>query len=153
MWWIGLPVAALLEDMRGALCEGQDGLVRRNARMVGQCCAVVLNLVLFYDRPLPAQRMRASWALERLAGHPQGEQCRLLVTGRHDYSIEELVKRTERLVDQVRSLAGDPPDPLAPDGYFPALAAAREWLRFIELVGEEGFLPREWQPRASTTEE
>ena len=45
VWWVGLPIAALLEDMKGAVGEGQDGLVHRNARMIGQSCAVVLALV------------------------------------------------------------------------------------------------------------
>jgi hypothetical protein len=144
-WWMGLPVAALVEDMRGALSEGQDGLVRRNARVVGQSCAVVLNLVLFHERPMPVQRMRASWALDRLAGHPLGEECRLLVTGRREWSAGELLARTECLVEDVRALVGDLPDPLVPEGYFPSLATAREWLQLIEAVGEEGFLPREWK--------
>jgi hypothetical protein len=144
VWWVGLPIAALLEDLKGAVTEGQDGLVHRNARMIGQSCAVVLNLVLNYARPIPAARVRASWALERVAGHPLGQECERLVRAGWEIPAEELVERCERLVADVRALLGGVPDPLVPEGYFPSLAAAREWLKLAELVGEEGFLPKEW---------
>jgi hypothetical protein len=144
VWRVGLPIAALLEDMRGALDEGQHGLVRRNARVIGQNCAVVVNLVVRQDRPLPAPRMRASWALDRLADHPLGRRCRALLLGHRDVPAGRLVELAEQLVAEVRALVGDVPDPLAPDGYFPSLAAAREWLTLVETVGEDGFLPREW---------
>jgi hypothetical protein len=143
-WWVGLPIAALLEDMRGAVEEGQDGLVHRNARVVGQSCAVVLNLVLNHERPLPPPRMRASWALARVAGHPLGAECEALVRAGWEIGAAELLERCERLVEQVRALVGDIPDPLVPEGYFPSLAIARDWLKLAEAVGEEGFLPREW---------
>ncbi|MGC9665087.1 hypothetical protein ACNTMW_00860 [Planosporangium sp. 12N6] len=144
VWWVGLPIAALLEDVKGALTEGQDGLVHRNARMIGQYCAVVLNLVLHHDRPLPAARVRASWALARVGDHPLGRECERLVRAGWEVPAGELVARCERLVADVRALLGDIPDPLVPEGYFPSLALARDWLKLAELVGEEGFLPKEW---------
>ncbi|GAA1799078.1 hypothetical protein HC028_13280 [Planosporangium flavigriseum] len=144
MWWVGLPIAALLEDLRGAVVEGQDGLVHRNARVIGQSCAVVLNLVLHHDRPLPAARVRAPWALARVGDHPLGRECESLVRAGWDVPADELADRCERLVAGVRALLGDVPDPLVPAGYFPSLALARDWLKLAELVGEEGFLPKEW---------
>jgi hypothetical protein len=144
VWWVGLPIAALLEDLRGAVTEGQDGLVHRNARMVGQSCAVVLNLVLNQERPLPAARVRVPWALERVGDHPLGQECESLVRAGWEVAAGELVDRCERLVTGVRALLGDVPDPLVPEGYFPSLALARDWLKLAELVGEEGFLPKEW---------
>lgn len=144
VWRMAIPITALLEDMRGGLAEEQDGLVRHAARAVGQHCAVVLALVLFHERPIPAARMRASWALGRLSGHELGDRCRLLIAGDPGVPPVELVRRSEELVDRVRELVGHVPDPMTPGGYFPAMALAREWLRLIESVGEEGFLPREW---------
>ncbi|NJC74045.1 hypothetical protein HC031_30670 [Planosporangium thailandense] len=144
VWWLGLPIAALLEDMKGAVTEGQDGLVHRNARMIGQSCAVVLNLVLHHARPVPALRVQTPWALERVGGHPLGRECERLVRAGWEVPAQSLVERCERLVAEVRALVGDVPDPLVPEGYFPSLAAAREWLKLAELVGEEGFLPKEW---------
>jgi hypothetical protein len=144
VWWIGLPVAALLEDVKGAVTEGQDGLVHRNARMIGQSCAVVLNLVLNYDRPIPPARVRAAWALERVGDHPLGQECERLVRAGWEVPAQALAERCERLVAGVRALLGDLPDPLVPEGYFPSLAVARDWLNLAESVGEEGFLPKEW---------
>jgi len=144
IWWVGLPIAALLEDMRGALSEGQDGLIHRNARMLGQSCATVLNLVLHQERPIPPARMRASWALARIGTHPLGQECESLVRAGWEVPAAELVQRCEHLVEQVRALLGDIPDPLLAEGYFPSLAIARDWLKLAELVGEQGFLPKEW---------
>jgi hypothetical protein len=149
VWWIGLPVAALLEDMRGAVEEGQEGLVHRNARMIGQSCAVVLNLATRYERPLPPPRMRASWALPAVAGTPLGDECAALVRAGWEVPAAELVARCERLVAGVRAVVGEVPDPLVPEGYFPSLAVARDWLKLAEAVGEEGFLPREWTDDAA----
>jgi hypothetical protein len=144
VWWVGLPIAALLEDLKGAVTEGQDGLVHRNSRMIGQSCAVVLNLVLNHDRPIPPARMRASWALARVGDHPLGQECEALTRAGWEIPAAELVERSETLVAGVRALIGNVPDPLVPDGYFPSLALARDWLKLAELVGEEGFLPKEW---------
>jgi hypothetical protein len=144
IWRMSMPITALLEDLRGALADGQEGLARHSARNIGQNCAVVLNLVLFYERPLPPTRMRAAWALERVVGHPLGADCLTLVRSPRELSAERLGEIAERLVAEVRALVGDVPDPMSPDGYFPALATARDWLKFAEMVGEEGFLPREW---------
>jgi hypothetical protein len=130
--------------MRGAVSEGQDGLVHRNARMIGQSCAVVLALVLRHARPIPPARMRASWALDRVGGHPLGQECEHLVRAGWEVPAAELVERCEHLVTEVRGLIGDVPDPLVPEGYFPSLALARDWLKLAEIVGEEGFLPKEW---------
>ncbi|HEX8054979.1 MAG TPA: hypothetical protein VF517_18495 [Thermoleophilaceae bacterium] len=144
MWRMGLPIVALLEDMRGGLAAEQDGLVRHTARTVGQNCAVVLNMVLNHERPLPPPRMRVAWALERLSGHELGGECWELVRSSYELTPAELVARSERLVERVREVVGEIPDPLSPEGYYPALAFARDWLTFIDAMGEEGFLPKEW---------
>jgi hypothetical protein len=144
VWRMGMPVAALLEDAHGALDAGQHGLVHRNARVLGQSCAVVLALVVRSACPLPAQPMRASWALGHLGDHPLAAECRALIRGEHTGSPAELVDRCERLVEAVRGHVGQVPDPLTPEGYFPSLATAREWLTLAEAVGAEGFLPLEW---------
>lgn len=163
MWRMGLPIVALVEDIDGALEAGQDRLVRHTARQIGLNCAVVLNLALNYGRPLPPTRMRASWALERLCqdaaeagaaattptgpssgGPTLGERCAALVRGERDAAPADLAREAKALVADVRAVVGEIPDPLTPEGYFPALALAREWLRLAEALGEEGFLPREW---------
>jgi hypothetical protein len=55
-----------------------------------------------------------------------------------------VVERCDRLVERVGALVGEIPDVLSSDGYFPALALARDWLKLLDAVGEEGFLPRDW---------
>lgn len=144
LWKMGLPVAALLEDLRGAVDAGQDGLARHSARNIAMTCGVVLALVLYYERPIPKPRMRASWARQRIAGTELGDECIALVQGSEGALAGELAERCESLVAGVRELVGDIPDPLTPEGYFPALALARDWLKLAEAVGEEGFLPLEW---------
>lgn len=152
MWRMGLPTVALLEDMRGALAEDQLGLVRHNARAIGQNCAVVLNLMRRHDRPIPVPRMRASWALDRLGEEEFANDCWELIRGDLALSAEDLLTRSERLVHRVRDLVGELPDPLTPEGYYPALALARDWLKFTEMLGEGGFLPKEWTAGASTND-
>ena len=88
--------------------------------------------------------MRASWALRGLGDHPLASVCERLVRGSEERSPAELLADSERLVEGVREILGEVPDPLTPKGYFPALALAREWLKLADAVGEEGFLPREW---------
>jgi len=88
--------------------------------------------------------MRASWALGHLGDHPLAAECRALIRGDHAGSPAEIVERCERLVEAVRGHVGQVPDPLTPEGYFPSLATAREWLTLAETVGAEGFLPLEW---------
>ncbi len=144
IWRTSMPLTALLEDLRGALADGQEGLVRHTARNIGTNCAVVLNLVVRHRKPLPPARMRAAWALEGIAGHPLGDDCLTLVRSPRELDAAELTGIAERLVEGVRELVGDVPDPMSPDGYFPALATARDWLRLADSVGVEGFLPREW---------
>jgi hypothetical protein len=130
--------------MKGGVLEGQDGLVRRNSTTIGQICAVILVLIRFHARPIPAARMRASWALERLAGDPLGKECAALVSGNADLSPADLYDRCNHVVGLVRDLVGPVPNPLLPEGYFPALTTARNWLNLTECVGEEPFLPSEW---------
>jgi hypothetical protein len=142
IWRTSMPLTALLEDLRGALADGQDGLARHTARNIGTNCAIVLNLLTHYERPLPPARMRAAWALDRLAGHPLADDCLTLL--RSELPAAELGALAERLIESVREIVGDVPDPMSPDGYFPALATARDWLKLADTVGVEGFLPREW---------
>jgi hypothetical protein len=144
LWIMGMPVAAFVEDMHGALPEGQLGLIRYAARETGEACAVVLALVHSYDRPIPATPARAAWALDSIRDHELGPECWDLVRGVGLDSPEELVRRCDVLVERVRGLVGELPDLLTPEGYFPALAVARDWLKLLDAVGEEDFLPRDW---------
>ena len=144
LWIMGMPAQTFVEDLHGALAAGQDGLVRYAARMVGDACAVVLTLVLYDDRPIPPPSLRSARALERLGRHPLAAACWELIRGVDDEPSEAIVERCDRLVAEVRALAGEVPDILTPEGYFPALARAREWLALMASVDEEGFLPRDW---------
>jgi len=145
VWIMGPPIAQWAEDVEGAAEAGQDGLVRHGATAIGQECAVMIALVTCKERPLPVASLRAAWALERIRDHELWADCWELVRGApNDASNEEVLARCRRLVDAVRPLVGDVPDPLTPEGYFPALALARDWLKLLDTVGEEGFLPREW---------
>lgn len=144
VWRTSMPLTALLEDLRGALADGQEGLVRHTARNIGTNCAVVLNLAVRHRRPLPPARMRAAWGLAGVADHPLGADCLTLVRSPRGTAAAELAATAERLVAAVREIVGDVPDPMSPDGYFPALATARDWLKLADSVGVEGFLPGEW---------
>jgi hypothetical protein len=144
LWILGMPTATFVEDLHGALEDGQEGLLRYAARAIGEACAVVLGLVLLYDRPIPPPAMRGSWALERLAGHELADDCWALIRGGDEDPPSAVVQRCDRLVERVRQLVGEIPDVLSSEGYFPALALARDWLKLLDAVGEEGFLPRDW---------
>jgi hypothetical protein len=138
-----MPVTIFVEDLEGALVAGQDGLVRRVGRSIAEACAVVVNIVESYERPIPPPSQRAAWALERLRSHDVWDDCWPLLKG-SDESAEQTAERCRRLVARTRELVGEIPDVLTPEGYFPALALARDWLKLLDAVGEEGFLPKDW---------
>ncbi len=144
LWVMGLPVATFVEDMHGAIAEGQHGIVRFATREIGEACAVTLALMLRFERPIPPPPMRASWALERIGDSELADRCEELLRSDTGTSSAELVEKCERLLEQMQTLVGRLPDVLTPEGYFPALAAARGWLQLLETVGEEDFLPRDW---------
>jgi hypothetical protein len=143
-WRMAMPVPALLEDARGARDEGQLGLMRHTARNLAITIASTLALLLEDARPLPPTRAQPSWALDRIAGHPLAADCERLIRGDLSLSVDELYERCVALNAGLEELAGRAPDPMQPDGYFPALARTREWLKLAEAVDEEGFLPAEW---------
>jgi hypothetical protein len=147
LWILGMPVASFAEDMRGALEAEQYGLVRFATREIGEACAVVLATVLLNGRPIPPAAMRGSWALARLSDHELQTPCWELTRSDDHASPAELVAKATWLVGRVRACVGHLPDVLTPQGYFPALALARDWLGLVEAVGEEGFLPQEWTGR------
>jgi hypothetical protein len=147
IWLMGPPVSQWLEDMEGAARAGQEGLVRFCARQLGEVCAVMLVLTVMNQKPIPPPHMRGAWALERLRGHELYDECWELMRGPEEIDSDELLRRCPVLVQSVREVVGDVPDPLTPEGYFPALSLAREWLGLLDAVGEEGFLPKEWSRR------
>ena len=144
LWIIGMPALTFLEDVHGAQQAGQDGLLRYAARMIGDACAVSLNVALNYGRPIPSPAMRSSWALERLQGHELWQPCWELIRGVDDVPAEEIVERCDSLIAQVCAIVGEMPNILTPEGYYPAIAMAREWLKLMTAVGEEGPLPTDW---------
>lgn len=144
LWRMAMPVPALLEDATGAADGDQLGLMRHTARGVGRTCAVVIALVEYDARPIPSARVQPTWALERIAGHPLADACEALILGDASLTTGELLERCRVLAAEVEQIAGSTPDPMSPEGYFPAMARAREWLKLAEAVGEESFLPAEW---------
>jgi hypothetical protein len=146
LWIMGMPVASFVEDIRGALVEGQDGLVRFACRQIGEACAVTLAVMLFNRRPIPPPSVRAAWALRCLGDHPLGVVCWELLRGDHSMPPDALVEKGLQLVKEVHELVGDLPDVLTPDGYFPALAVARDGLSLLSALGEDDFLPSDWKP-------
>lgn len=144
-WLMGPPAAQWIEDLQGAVAAGQDGLARHVARQLAEDCAVMLALTKRFSRPLPAPNMRAAWALERLDEDPLAAECWALIRGGEELAVDEgLLERCRRLQRDVSAVVGEVPDALTPEGYFPALGLAREWMSLVEIVGEEGFLPGEW---------
>lgn len=144
LWRMSMPLPALLEDARGAHAEHQLGLLRHTARNLGRTCAAVIALRAYAARPLPASRVAPAWSLDVIDGHPLAAACAQLIDGDAALDADALLACCEQLAADVEALVGRTPDPMSPEGYFPAMARAREWLRLADVVGEEGFLPAEW---------
>lgn len=143
LWTIGMPVRSFTEDIDGAQQAGQEALVHFTARRIGEACAVALNVALNHARPIPSPAMRGSWALERLEGHELWQPCWELIRG-IDAPVDEVVKRCASLTARVYEIVGEMPNILTPDGYFPAIAMAREWIKLLDAVGEEAPVPYNW---------
>jgi hypothetical protein len=144
LWILGMPARIHLEDVHGAHQAGQDGLLRFVARRIGDSCAVALNLALNYDRPIPPATMRSSWALERLQGHELWQPCWELIRGLDDAPAEDIVERCDSLVARVFTIVGEMPNILTPEGHYPAIAMARDWIKLLQAVGEQAPLPYSW---------
>jgi hypothetical protein len=144
LWIIGMPVRSYMEDMRGAQQAGQENLMVFTARRIGEACAVALCVALNYARPIPSPAMRSSWALEQLQGHELWQPCWELIRGVDAGPAEELVELCDTLVTRVYEIVGEMPNILTPDGYFPAIAMARDWIKLLDAVGEEAPLPYNW---------
>lgn len=143
--WTMAALSARLEDLEGAIPASQRGLVRYSAVAIGEDCAVMLALTLRNEKPLPSRNMRATWALARIRDHELWAECwRLIRCADTDESDEEIQSACKRLVESTRSIVGEVPDALSQEGYFPALALARDWYKLLGAVGEEGFFPEEW---------
>ncbi|HEX5608549.1 MAG TPA: hypothetical protein VFX45_00495 [Solirubrobacterales bacterium] len=145
-WLLGPPAGQWLEDLRGAVAAGQRGLARHVSRQLAEDCAVMLALTLCYRRPVPEANMRGAWALEQVADHPVGRECWELIRAPQELVADEaLVERCAELQRRASEVVGTVPNALTPEGYFPAMGLAREWLALVNAVGEEkGFLPDEW---------
>jgi hypothetical protein len=144
LWIVSMPAQTYLEDLRGAIAAEQDGLMLYAARRIGETCAVALNLATNYSRPIPPRSMRTAWALDGIRDHELWRPCLELVQGPEGISPAELMADCDSLMSKVHVIVGEAPDILTPEGYFPAIAVARDWLNLLDAVGEEGFLPRDW---------
>lgn len=144
LWIIGVTTRNLLEDARGAEQAGQESLLRFAARMIGDACAVALNVALNHDRPVPDPAMRSSWALERLRQHELWQPCWELIRGVDDIPAEEVVERCEALIGKSCDVVGEMPNPFVPEGHFPAIALARDWIKLMDALGEEPPMPDGW---------
>jgi hypothetical protein len=144
LWIIGMPARIYLEDAHGALRAGQDGLLRFAARRIGDACAVALNLAVNYDRPIPSPGMRSSWALERLRGHELRQPCWEMIRGIDNVPAEVIVERCDNLIAQVCAVVGEMPNILTPEGHYPAIAMARDWIKLLDAVGEPAPVPYNW---------
>lgn len=146
LWIMGVSAPTFLEDVHGAQQAGQEALLRFAARMIGDGCAVALNVALNRGRPIPDPAMRCSWALEGLQGHELWQPCWELIRGVNDVPGEEIVERCEKLIAEVCAVVGEMPNPLVPEGHYPAIALARDWTKLIDMVGEEPLMPYDTLP-------
>jgi hypothetical protein len=148
MWLMGPPAGQWIEDLEGAVAAGQVGLARHAARQLAEDCAVMIALAVGQHRPVPVPSLRGAWALALIEGHALEPECRALISGLDDDSdLDELLDRCHRLQEAVRDIVGNVPDPLTPEGYFPALGLTRDWMTLLGALDEEGPLPREWTRR------
>jgi hypothetical protein len=148
--WLNLALVARLEDLEGAIAAGQPGLVRYSAMAIGEDCAVILALTMHHEKPLPARRMRASWALTRIREHDLWPACwRLVRSFDSEDSDQEIGVACHQLVAATRAIVGEVPNALTHDGYFPVMSLTRDWYKLLDTLGEKGFLPDEWTRRAS----
>ncbi|MGH2907075.1 MAG: hypothetical protein ACRDKI_09960 [Solirubrobacterales bacterium] len=145
LWIVGLPTAAALEDLRGAIGSDNPGVGWYAARTVGECCAIAADLVLNQSRPLPPAALRSAVAMERLETTDESlaKACWQLISG-VDTTLEAAYERAQALVAEIVLLTGDTPNILSPEGYFPAIAMARDWYRLMDAIGEESILPTAW---------
>jgi hypothetical protein len=90
--------------------------------------------------------MRCSWALERLQGHKLWQSCWELIRGLDNVPAEEIVERCEKLIAEVCTVVGEMPNPLVPEGHYPAIALARDWIKLMDMVGEEPPMPYDTLP-------
>lgn len=146
LWIMGVNARSFLEDARGAQRAGQAPLLRFAARMIGEGCAVALSVALNQDRPIPGPVMRCAWALERLRGHRLWQPCWDLIRGLDDTPAEEIVEHCENLVAEVCAVVGEMPNPLVPEGHYPAIALARDWIKLMDMIGEEPPMPIRLEP-------
>jgi len=151
--WLNLALVARLEDLKGAIEEGQPGLIRYSAVAIGEDCAVILALTTHNEKPLPTRKMRAAYALARIRDHELWPDCwRLVRSFDSDESDAEIRDACLRLVAATREIVGEVPDGLTHDGYFPMLALTRDWYKLLDALGEKGFFPEEWTRRATSTQ-
>jgi hypothetical protein len=144
LWIMGTSTRAFLEDAHGAQQADQGALLRFVSRMIGEGCVVALNVAVNQGRPIPDPAMRCSWALDQLQGHELWQACWELIRGIEEIPAEEIVERCEKLVTAVSAVVGEMPNPIAPEGHYPAIALARDWIGVMALVGEEPPMPSDW---------
>lgn len=147
--WLNLSLVARLEDLEGGVAAEQGGLVRYSAMMIGETCATIVALTTLVEGPLPARQMRAAWALACIDGHALEPACRELIAGFPAAAQNAGIQAAcNDLVRRTREIVGEVPDALTSDGYFPALAVAREWHYLRDELGQKSFFPEEWARRA-----
>jgi hypothetical protein len=144
LWVVGMPALTFLQDVHGARDADQRGLQQYAARMIGDACAVALNVGINERRPIPSPALRGAWALEGIRDHELFQSCWELIRGVDGESTDEVVERCESLISRVREIVGEMPNILTPEGHYPAIALARDWLKLMTALGEDGPLPTNW---------
>ena len=143
-------VQAALEDVEGALADGQDGVAAVQARSVVLQCLAIRSLgrggeVDFdLDSPSfdPFEALAPQEVVEGLALAARAVDPDELEAGAWLGDLRAYVAETERL------LGYDEPLPVlrSPEGTFALLSLTRRWAPVLSELGLPPLLPGEWRP-------
>jgi hypothetical protein len=146
---LGVLVFSYQEDIHGAVAAGQLDVAVRACRDVAEECALIWLLAAEHVRPLPEAAHRAAAARNATSLDARADVDLLLrgVDPNDSAGVEQLVSAAERLISRTKALLGkDVPNILTPEGYFPALKFGADWIRLVNQLNEEDFLPEHWKP-------
>jgi hypothetical protein len=143
-WRLGFQCWGHLEDVQGALEADQVSTAVLAARGLVEHAAVVITLGVDEVHRLPPRWVRAAAALDRIDDESLRQDVALMLFGQIDADATSLRSTCERVFAAAVDAVPGTPNLLSPEGFFPAVKLAGEWLRVLEAVGLPHFFPDHW---------